>query len=141
MGKVFIDVFDCKTPHKIFTGKDALRHACFYAATGRVCDEADILYKFFPKFDLAISWHKGDQFKEAEDQLTGNGVHCKSYFYKNHVILSSQNQVASPLFEFAILYKNKPKLVSFIESTFKRAKEYASWWVRNSTYKINIRGK
>lgn len=139
MTKVFIDVFDCKTPHKIFTGKNALLHAVFFIHTGRICDDANYLFKLNPKFDMACSWHKSDHFHKAEDELAGNGVHMKRYEYKNHLILSSQNQVNSSLFEFAIVYEKRNKLSEFFYKSFKRASDFSKWFVRNSQYKLNIK--
>lgn len=133
MTKVFIDVLECKTPHKIFTGKNALLHACFYVKTGRICENADHLYNFKPVFNVATSWHRGEGFISKEG-IEGNGVHMKMYEYEDFLIFSSQNQVSSPLFEMAILYEKRPKLLQYFYRTFKRAKLFSDWWKQNNYY-------
>ncbi len=134
MTKVFIDVFDCKTPHKIFTGKDALRHALFYVDRGCVCEDANRLFNYYPKLDLVTSWHSSDKFRKPKDFIEGNGCHMKMYFYKENLLLSSQNNTGSDLFEFAILYPEKPNLKSFLIKTFSRAVSYCKWWKENNYY-------
>lgn len=139
MGKVFIDCFECKTKHWIFTGKNALMHAAFFIEKGRVCGDADELYRSRFKAEKSCSWHKGNGSFISKEVVDGCGVHMKCYELKDHIIYASQNDVASPLFEFAIVYEKRPKLLEFFHRSFNRAKTFSVWWKANNYY--GIRGK
>ena len=139
MSKVFISVLDCKTESKIFTGKNALKHALYYCQYGYVANDADYLYKFKPVIDKAISWHHGDNgFTVNGLEISGDGVHAKCYELPNHLIYSSQNNVDSSLFEFAIVYEKRPKHSEYFKKILKKAKEYTEWWVNNRRYGLKV---
>ena len=133
-GKVFIETFHCKTPSMIFTGKDALRHAIFYSKYGRVCENANLLYQLNVKLLVACSWHQGNNAFAAKEIQEGAGVHMKAYELEDYIIYSSQNNVSSPLFEMAILFEKREKLLDFFKRSISRAKEYSNWWKFNKQY-------
>lgn len=134
MSKVFINYFFCKTPSEIFTGKNALQHALFYINYGKVCNNADQLYnRVFPLLK-ACSWREGLQNNKALQTLQNDGLHAKLYETDTHIIYSSQNNNHSALFEFAIIYKKKPKLLAFFLETFNKARQYQHWWKNNRNY-------
>ena len=133
-------MFECKSKHTIFTGKNALKHAVFYSKTGRMCDNPDILFNLGRlKAIRACSWHRGVKSFITDDFIDGEGVHMKCYELGGHIIYSSQNDCDSPLFEFAILYEKKPRLLEFFIESFERAKEHSAWWKRNNYY--GLKGK
>lgn len=134
MSRVFIDTFYCKTPCQIFTGKDALTHAIFWIETGRLAHEATHLYYAQFKFDTAIGWNKPKSSYQATNEISGCGNHMKLYEYKEYIIFGSQNNGKSSLFESALVFKKKPELSKFINTTIKRCAAYVSWWKRNKTY-------
>lgn len=138
MNKVFIDVFNCKTASQIFTGKNALIHALYFLDTGRICQNGDDIFGYKSKQLLKIcSWHNGVRSIRNvadKDNIEGDGVHMKIYETHNHVIFSSQNNVNSPLFEFAIVFEKRPKLLEFFNRSFERAKAYSKWWKLNKNY-------
>jgi hypothetical protein len=129
--------FSCKTPCQIFTGRNALRGALFWCETGRDCGDPHILFELqrgLEPLEIACSWHKAPTSLEASSEISGEGVHAKFYKYKNYLIFSSQNNGNSPLFETAIVFKQKPALLSFFKESFKNARLYQKWWKINKTY-------
>lgn len=135
MNKVFIEYFKCDSPSFILTGKDALSHALYLVHTGTLCRNADHLYQAdFPKMERACSYHNGIKGQRSKDNIEGVGVHAKFYETKNHIIFSSQNNVSSPLFEFAIVFEKRKKLLEFFIDSFNRAKAYSKWWKLNRNY-------
>lgn len=131
MSKVFIDTFDCKTPSRIFTGKDALKHALFWIENGYVTDEANDLYKYTFELNTAVSWHSGVDRNPARREYAGTGVHAKVYESESHLVYSSQNNVSSPLFEFAIVFEKHPRHLKFFRKTVKRIIAFRTWWKSN----------
>lgn len=134
MSKVFINYFYCKTHSEIFTGKNALQHALFYITYGKICTNADQLYNRTFQLLKACSWREGLLYNKAIESIQNDGIHAKLYETKEHIIYSSQNNTNSALFEFAIIYKKKPKLFAFFLDTFNKAKKYQNWWKHNRNY-------
>lgn len=131
MTRVFIDVFDCRTPSKIFTGKDALKHSLFWIEHGVIARDATQLFRYVYPVKRAVSWHSGVDRNPSRKEFTAEGVHAKMYETEDYLIYASQNNVSSPLFEFAILYEKRDKHVGFFNKTIDRIKKYQSWWRNN----------
>lgn len=134
MTKVFIEKFHCKTPCEIFVGKDALSHALFWIRYGCMASDASQLYHFTHPLLSAISWRKGSSSYPAKKEVEGNGVHLKMYEVDSYLILSSQNNGHSSLFESAMVFKRKNKLSEFFSRCFVRATNYSTWWKQHSKY-------
>ena len=136
----------CKREHRIFAGKNALRHAVYFSKTGREVSKECQLYKIedTTSFDKSMCWG----FEEAatamgsKESILGDGVHAKVYKMKNgDIILSSQNNGSSPLFEFAILYKSDTRLKAldrFVDGLFTMAKKHQAWYKKS--FKKDVRG-
>lgn len=139
MSKSFIDVQTSTKKHWIFTGKNALQQAVFFDTYGRVATP-DQLYGFRGNMKHAVSWSDCKSKNMVKGtEICGHGVHAKMYITeKNSVIMSSQNNGSSPLFEFAILYAGKGRkmndLRSFVSNSIERAVAYSGWWRRNSKW-------
>lgn len=131
--------FASKEPHIIFTGKNALNVALFFSTKKRMPTPND-LYKFTTPLTSALSWGNPLSAHHVKNlQVKGNGVHAKIYTLPSgDIILSSQNNGASPLFEFAILYpteqRKKRTFATFIEQTMKAAAKYSDWWLLNGKW-------
>ncbi len=138
----YIDMERFDGEHYIFTGRNALRHAIYYAYKGQLCTNDSLLYNLHVTGDGVVvrcmEWNKADgnqtAFPVMRDNLVGNGCHAKVYELANGVVIfSSQNNGNSPLFEFAILYpKQKHGLRRFIDRTFARCEEFRRWFGNNS---------
>lgn len=135
MTKVFIEHFHCKTPCEIFVGKDALTNALYWIKNERLATDASFLYHLKYKFKSAVSWHKGKSSFDSVKEIEGNGVHLKMYETEEYLILSSQNNGHSALFESAIVFKKKPKLWEFFNHCYERANNYTRWWRVNNPYR------
>lgn len=130
--------FYCKTPCRIFTGRNALRAALFYARFGKESRDPHELFRideFLEPLEVAVSWHEGATALPSKVTHEGSGVHAKMYSYEGYLIFSSQNNGNSPLFETALMFKKKKKkLLAFFNDSTRRALDYAKWWAKNKTY-------
>lgn len=143
MSKIFMDVHECSEKHYIFTGKNALTQALFYDKYNRIAS-ANEVYSFRAKLKESCSWGTPtSSFDSDKVWAEGNGVHAKMYISeKGSVILSSQNNGKSPLFEFAVLYpaggQRMKGLLVFIKKSLARAGDYSSWWKIHKKWKPNV---
>jgi hypothetical protein len=122
----------CKKPHIIFVGPNALHQAIWYDRTGREAS-VNTLYGFRPRLQTSMCWGEAKSASEVlGDNVVGPGVHAKIYTLQTGSILfSSQNNGASPLYEFAILYPRKTAgklLPELIEKCFLAAKARCRIW-------------
>ncbi len=129
--------FHCRTPCEIFIGRSALWQAVYWCKTGRVCHKVNELYhlQHHTAFEKACSWHSGATSIPSQEELEGCGVHAKMYQYEDYLIFSSQNNGSSPLFETALVFKKKPRLLQFFTDSFDKALRYQMWWKNNKTYR------
>ena len=134
MTKVFIDTFDCKTPCKIFVGKDALSHAIYWIKHKKIAKDATDLYQQQFKFLSAVSWRKGLSSYSSKTELAGNGLHIKMYETDQYLILSSQNNCHSALFESALVFERKKNLSAFFKLCYSKAFKYTTWWKNHKEY-------
>lgn len=58
----------------------------------------------------------------------------KLYEYKDFIIFGSQNNGSSPLFESALVFRKKRRLLEFVTTSITRAINYSKWWKINSKY-------
>lgn len=123
--------FDCKSNSTIFAGPNALKAACYFIENGIEADQQE-LFDYKPVFKRAMYYTGnavGDNVRGVD--INGSGTHAKVYEFRNSIIFSSQNNVSSGLFEFAIVIegtKTKPKLMAFVELVFKSAMAYSRYF-------------
>lgn len=103
-------IHKCKEAHTIFTGKNALGYAIFFHNNGFHARNENDVFDIIRTvtFEECINWGIEPAKTSAtfKDGVLGKGCHAKMYRLENSIILSSQNNGSSPLFEFAILYQN-----------------------------------
>jgi len=140
MHKAFIDGIVCTKKHYIFTGKNALQQALYFDNNNSIATPNQ-LYKLKSLLERSTSWGNCKSKNSVRGtEVNGDGVHAKMYVTANQsVILSSQNNGSSPLFEFAILYKGKGSnmrdIFKFINKSIDRAAAYSDWWKLNNKWK------
>lgn len=140
MTKVFVDMLTTSKKHHIFTGKDALAHALYYAKYKRVADCANKIFRLQVRGIKGMCWGNPTvPIVQCSGNINGSGNHAKIYDTDSYMIFSSQNNTCSPLFEFAILYfkDNKSgRLQEFVDSTFRRCKAFTMWYQKNRSWKV-----
>lgn len=139
MAKQLVETFTTTKKHTIFTGKNALRQALWFSKHNRLA-HPDELYGWAPTLQLATSWGKPKSASPVSGTHVhgSDGVHAKMYITPSgHVVLASQNNGSSPLFEFAVLYHGGGSKLrdvrEFVKSSIKRARSYAGWWRVNKS--------
>lgn len=141
----YIEMIRNKGEHFVFTGRNALRHAIYYSYFGSMCTNDSQLYNMHLMYsriiESSMDWSLNGQnetaMKVSQANLSGQGCHAKIYKLVNgEIILASQNNGNSPLFEFAILYKvPKPEFKEFISKTFERCAQMRQWFSKNKVFK------
>jgi hypothetical protein len=139
-----ISSIETKRRSKIYVGRNALFHALYFITYNRDCRDDSELYDLNKKIQLdkSVCWglRKADTAITASSTVLGNGVHAKMYEYRSHIILSSQNNGSSPLFEFAVVYlpEKSSKLETFLGKAMWQAGKFSEWFAKTKDYKIRI---
>lgn len=127
--------------HYLFFGENALKQALFFAQYGREVDDISRLYDYKPVVKEAMQWSAGNKtaLRVRDTNLEGWGVHAKIYMLDGHMVLSSQNNGNSGLFEFAVLYpKKEGALERWFRSAFDAAKLHQRKWRHKGGLKVGF---
>lgn len=139
-----IEMLVCKKEHRIFFGRNALRHAIYFSVHKRVARDNKMIddMQLWARFEKSVCWG----FEPAQTAMPvaglnvlGKGVHAKMYSLANgDLILSSQNNGGSGLFEFAILYQKSKTgaLRRFLDDQFIKARTFSKWFSENKVFGI-----
>lgn len=135
-GNPFIETLTTTKKHTLFTGRNALKQAAFFDKFGR-CGDADEMYRFTPPLKEASYWgDPASSFPVEGLEVKGNtGVHAKMYILETGgVVVGSQNNGSSSLFEVCVLYHGKgskmDEVKRFVSRSIKRARLFQEWFAK-----------